>query len=307
MDVIGQLLPLAPYDFDLCVNLLWLHGVLDIARAGEYWRALAIDGETALVRVVNSGSVEQPQLTLYRAASTGPVADDDLLHLAGQMLNVNLDMEPFYDQARRDAELWSVVEPLVGFRPVRAASLFEALITAIIEQQIALKLAKRAEHWLMRWADNHIDYADKRYYTFPRPDQLAKATVDDLLPLKITRQRMRVMIDSAQQVQMGAIPFSVEADHSPDEILQTLLQIKGVGPWTATWAVIRAMGIPIAGAENDVALQAAINHYFYGESGRAAPQQVTAILQRYGEFAGAAAFHILMRWATDQYSPEAAE
>ncbi len=304
MKYIGQLYPLAPYDFDLSVRLMWLSGVLDIAQDGEYWRALDFGDRRTLVRIVNQGSISQPQLSVYRVAATGPIADDVLLQRMQHMLNADLNLQPFYDRARQDKPLWSVIEPLYGFKPVRAASLFEALITVIIEQQIALKLAKRAEHWLIRWANNHIDYAGTPYYTFPRPAQIAAASVEDLLPLKITRRRMQVIIDSAQQVVADTLDFYLPEATSPASVRQTLLQIKGVGPWTATWATIRTTGDYVAAAENDVALQAAINHYFYDEAGRASPQRVKTTLQRYDGFAGAAAFHILMRWANDYYAVE---
>jgi DNA-3-methyladenine glycosylase II len=300
VDIIGQLYPLAPYDFALSARLMWLSGVLDIERSGEYWRALTIDDTIVLLRVVNTGTIHQPQLTVYRAAATGPVRDDILRAHIGRMLNTDLDLQPFYDRARQDERLWSVIEPLLGFKPVRAASVFEALITAIIEQQIALRLAKRGEHWLMRWTNNHIDHDGFTYYTFPRPDQLATATIDDLLPLKITRRRMGVIIDTAQQMTQHMLGFD---GLEPEVIRQTLLQINGVGNWTATWTVIRATGAYVAGAENDVALQAAIHHYFYAEPGRATPQRVVETLRPYGDFAGAAAFHILMHWASDHLVP----
>ena len=51
----------------------------------------------------------------------------------------------------------------------------------------------------------------------------------------------------------------------------------------------------------DVALRSAVNHFFYGETGRATPARTDAALLRYGEYAGAAAFFTLMRWGLLRY------
>jgi DNA-3-methyladenine glycosylase II len=294
---IGTLHPIPPYDFALSTKLARLHSVLDTFRDGEYWRALDIDGVVVLVRVVNRGTTEAPKLDVYRMS--GPVDDAALLNRMAKMLGVEADMRPFYDHARQDAVLWPLVEPLYGLKHVRSASLFEALMVAVIEQQIALNLAQRGERWLLAWAGGHIEYNGETFYTFPKPERIAAASVEDLLPLKITRIRMEVMRSVAQQIVDGAINF--DDLRTADEAMRTLVQLKGIGQWTAAWAVIRALGeYPYIG-ENDVALQAAINHYYFGQKGRVSTKVVKQTMMPYGEFAGAATFHILMQWGMAKY------
>ena len=294
---IGTLRPIPPYDFALSTKLARLHSVLDVFREGEYWRALDMDGVVVLVRVVSRGTTEAPELDVYRMS--GPVNDAALLRHMVHMLGVESDMRPFYDHARRDAVLWPLVEPLYGLKHVRSASLFEALMVAVIEQQIALNLAQRGERWLLEWAGNRIEYNGETFYTFPKPERIAAASVEELLPLKITRIRMEVMRSVAQQIVDGAVNF--DALRTVDAAMRTLVQLKGIGQWTAAWAVIRAMGeYPYIG-ENDVALQAAINHYYFGEKGRVSTKVVKQTMMPYGEFAGAATFHILMQWGMAKY------
>lgn len=296
---IGTLYPIPPYNFALSTRLARLHSVLDTFRNGEYWRALDVGGAVVLVRVVSRGTTEAPELDVYRVSTTGPVDDAALLKRMAQMLGVEADMRPFYDYARQDAVLWPLVEPLYGLKHVRSASLFEALMVAVIEQQIALNLAQRGERWLLAWAGNQIEYNGETFYTFPKPERIAAASVEDLLPLKITRIRMEVMRSVAQQIVDGVVNF--ERLHSVDEAMRTLTQLKGIGQWTAAWAVIRALGeYPYIG-ENDVALQAAINHYYFGQKGRVSTKVVRQTMMPYGEFAGAATFHILMQWGMVKY------
>lgn len=297
--LIGTLYPIPPYDFALSTKLARLHSVLDTFHNGEYWRALEVGDAVVLVRVVSRGTTEAPELDVYRMHATGPVDDAVLLKRTIHMLGVESDMRPFYAHVRHDHVLWPLVEPLYGLKHVRSASLFEALMVAVIEQQIALNLAQRAERWLLAWAGNRIAYNGETFYTFPKPERIAAASIEDLLPLKITRIRMEVMRSVASQIVSGAV--NLDALRTVDEAMRTLTQLKGIGQWTAAWAVIRALGeYPYIG-ENDVALQAAINHYYFGQKGRVSTKIVKQTILPYGEFAGAATFHILMQWGMVKY------
>ncbi|MBZ0302319.1 MAG: hypothetical protein K8J31_21405 [Anaerolineae bacterium] len=301
MTPIGTLKPIPPYNFDLSIHLSRYHSVLDHSREGIYWRALELDGAVALVRVISQGTIEAPVLAVERVAATGPVDEVRLLRRVAYLLGTDADMKPFYAHARQDPILWKLVEPLYGLKHVRAASLFEALMTTIIEQQIALNMAQRGERWLIQWAGKHIDYQDEIFYTFPLPEAIAAASVEDLLPLKITRIRMNVMRSVASQIMDGAIDLDQLQAGPADAARRSLMQLKGVGLWTAAWAVIRAFGeYPYIG-ENDVALQAAINEYYYGQTGRVSEKVVQSTLARHGDFAGAATFHILMNWGIKRY------
>ena len=301
MILIGTLYPLPPYDFRKTLNAVNYHTVLDVVRDGEYWRAVRIDERLALVRVTGHGTVEQPALRVYLVAAEAQPTPQALLQKVGHLLGITADQRPFYALARSDAALWNIVAPLYGLRHVRAETLFEALMTTIVEQQISLRQAQKGERWLVQWAGSGLDYNGETFYTFPRPAQLAAVTLETLTPLKITFRRMQVMMDIARQETEGTLNLDALQNCPPEQVYTALTGIKGIGGWTAGWAVIRALGHYQYIGENDVALQAAINHYFYGQPGKTTPQIVRETLGRYGAFNGAAAFYTLMRWATDRY------
>ncbi len=299
--LIGTLYPLPPYDFQKAIAALQYHTVLDVMREGAYWRALRFGEQTVLVRVTGHGTPDQPELRVYLVAQDGVVAHEAILRRVSHMLGVEGDLRPFYVRAQADPILWGIVQPLYGLKHVRAETLFEALVTTVIEQQITLRQAQKGERWLVQWADNSIAYKGELFYTFPRPAQLAAVSVEMLTPLKITFRRMQVLIDVAQQETTGALDLAMLQGCPPEQVYNALTAIKGIGGWTAGWAIIRALGDYHYIGENDVALQAAVNHYFYGQRGRTTPQVVQQTLGRYGAFNGAAAFYTLMRWATDFY------
>jgi 3-methyladenine DNA glycosylase/8-oxoguanine DNA glycosylase len=302
--LIGTLKPTPPYNFDITLDAVArLPPVMDIVRGVELWRALHVAEQIALVRVCSRGTAHDPLLDVHLVAASGVVDTEVILAQLRHLLGTDEDLGAFYAFVRMDAALWETVEPLQGLRFIRAASMFEGLTVTIIEQQIALTTAQRAERWLVEWAGNCIVHDGAAYYAFPRPSQLAAAQVADLIPLKITFRRMQLLIDLAQQTASGQFDPETLRVMTPRAAFDTLIRLHGIGQWTAAWTLTRGLSGHYAVGYNDVALQAAVNRYFYGQPGRAASEVVSNTFERYGEYANLAAFYTLMRWVFDRYEP----
>lgn len=297
------LYPKPPYRFSLLLDFLsrFTHLTLDIPYKNAYWRVLPYESELALVQVTAGGTRKKPALDVHLAASIDNISYDKLIELIQHILPSHLDRVAFHDCARNDGALRGVVEPLIGLPELRSASLYEALMQTIIEQQIAWITAQRAQRWLIEWAGNFIDYEGYRFYAFPTPQQLAASSVDDLKPLKITFKRMALLIDLSQQVVSGHLDLEALRDAPPEAAYEHLTSIKGIGHWTAAVALERAFGYDGWVAHNDVVLQAATNRYFYGGQGRIPAEQVMKTFAQYGVFAGLAARYTMFRWVLEQY------
>lgn len=296
--------PKLPYRFDLLLDGLMrhTHPTLDISYDGAYWRALQAGAGLVLFRVsATAGAFDSPALAVHVMSQNGQpdmgLALETLLHI----LPCDIDKTDFYAYAAADSPLWQVVEPLVGCPPIRSASMFEALLLTIIEQQIAWVTAQRAQRWLLEWCGARLTYQNIAYYAFPTPQQIASASIDDLKPLKITFKRMNVILDVARQISAGTLDIEGLRHQPPQAAYNALKQIKGIGHWTAAVTLLRACGHTDEVAYNDVALQAAVNRYFYGGAGRIPPQQVIDTFKRYDPYAGLAAHYTLQRWERDQY------
>ena len=295
--------PNPPYAFDRLLDFLsrFAYPTLNIVHDGAYRRVFRVDGDLALVEVRATGTMDQPALAVEVLNQTGPVASEALLAQVRQVLAVREERGAFFQMARHDEQLWGIVEPVVGLPALRTADVYEALTEAVIEQQILWTAAQRAQRWLVEWGGHRIAYEGERYYAFPTPEQLAQATVDTLKPLKITFRRMQLLIDLAGEIVAGRLDLSRLAQMPPEDAYDELLAIKGIGHWTAAVTLSRANGRSGYVGHNDVALQAAVNHYFYGENGRISAETVRETFERYGEFAGVAAFYVIARWVLDRY------
>jgi DNA-3-methyladenine glycosylase II len=303
MTYLATIYPKPPYNFPLLLDVLsrFAHPTVDVAQADSYWRVLRSDDGMALLRVTSQGAVASPALEVHLMAQLGEVDQAVLLRDLGHILHTDAGRADFVAFAQTDTKLWHIVEPLVGLPEWRTASIFEALIQTIIEQQIAWTTAQKAQRWLVEWAGNCITHAGTNYYAFPAPAQIAPLTVDDLKPLKITFKRMALMIDLAGQIERSELDLEALGGQSPEDAYRFLLSIKGIGHWTGAVTLERAFGYKDWVAYNDVVLQAATNRYFYGGIGRITPQQVVDTFAPYGNYAGTVAHYTMIRWVLDQY------
>ena len=218
-------------------------------------------------------------------------------------LGLDRDLSAFYEFAASDRALWQVVEPLVGLPIFCSETVFEALITLIIEQHITWKNALRYQRTLMRLFDcgEAIDRAS--VYRFPSPRQLARATHSDLKALKITNRRIGMISDIANAAADGAIDLESLRLMDANTAYDRLLTLNGVGHWTANNVIGRALGHYPYVSQNDVALQSAVRHYFHNGAGLKSAEMVDDTLGRYGENAGMAGHFVLLRWVLDRYPP----
>ena len=221
-----------------------------------------------------------------------------------RLLGIDRDLSEFYALAAGDLQLWSVVEPLVGLPLFCAETVFEALITLIIEQHISWQAALRAQRTLLRLFYDGCPVAGGRVYDFPSPAQLAAASPAQLKALKITDRRCALLTDLARQVDSGALDLEALRVQEDDEAFARLLRIKGVGAWTAGNVIGRAFGRYPHLASKDVALQAAVREYFCGGDGVKSAALVEEALGAYGDCAGMAGHFTLLRWVLDRYPPQ---
>jgi 3-methyladenine DNA glycosylase/8-oxoguanine DNA glycosylase len=285
-----------PFDFALTARAARFLSAYDVRTPeGCLRRLLRLEDGLALVEAFDIGTEDQPRVGVRVLKTTRQLDPRQLEAAARQWLNPERDPAPFYDLARGDSALWSIVAPIIGLRSLRAGGLFESLGLTIIEQQIALMSAQAAERWLAQTYGGCMDYDGVRYLAFPEPCQIADLDHAALTPMRITFRRMNVLLAVARRDLDSLRAFD------PDQALRALTQINGVGHWTAAWTVTRFWGVhPYIGAA-DVALRSAVNRLVYNQPGRADPAVTDQFFARFGAHAGAAAYHTLMRYALEKY------
>lgn len=232
-----------------------------------------------------------------------PSVDDMLVHERSRhVLGIDHDLSAFYDFVESDARLWKIIEPVAGFPLFCTETVFEALITLIIEQHITWKNALRGQQTLMRMPVNETATTENCVFSFPSARALARLRRDDLKPLKITNSRIDLIIRLARKVSSGELDLESVCSMDSKLAYESLMSIKGVGHWTAANVLGRALGRFPFVSHNDVALQSAVCRYFGVDENLKSSQLVLDTLLPFGEYAGLIGHFILLRWVLDRYS-----
>lgn len=95
---------------------------------------------------------DEPELSLLLKSDeeisdhTGQIA----LEIVKKIFNPDFDLRPFYDDIKSDKILSKIVPKLKGLKRPITTSVFEAMVSTIIEQQISLFVAKNSERKIIK-------------------------------------------------------------------------------------------------------------------------------------------------------------
>jgi DNA-3-methyladenine glycosylase II len=86
--------------------------------------------------------------------------------------SIDLDLAAFYEYVKKDKVLAPFTRRLRGLRSPTTPTVFEALVSSIIEQQISLNVALVLENKLIRAFGDKLKIGKRDYYAFPTPQRL---------------------------------------------------------------------------------------------------------------------------------------
>lgn len=263
--------PVPPYDFELTA------GQPNYSREqqfkteeyvdGCYIRLLDLGDNVALAQVRSVGTVDQPELSVELTGED--LTDADVGHAARLitwLLGCDQDLKPFYDAVAGDSVLADVVNDFYGYHNTRTASVYEALVQAVMGQQIATNVARIIRSLLVENYGVRATIADREWYAFPRAESLAVAEVEDLRQLKLSFRKAEYIQGIARGALDSGDSFAGMHDLEDDEVVKRMVAIRGVGQWTAQWVLVRALARPDGFPIGDLALRRTVSSlYFDGE------------------------------------------
>lgn len=207
--------------------------------AGRWWRtALTPDGPGTL-RLAGS-----PPTGEVTATAWGPGAGW-LLDTVPPLLGSDDDPAGFVP---RHPLLTRVAAAHPGWRVPRTGLVLEAMVPAVLEQQVLTAEARRAWRWLLaRYGGPAPGPAPEGMRVVPAPAEWAAIPSWDWRRAGVAEVRARTVTDAARRA--GRLEATLALPHAEaDTRLQAL---PGVGPWTAAEVRQRAHGDPDAVSVGD--------------------------------------------------------
>jgi DNA-3-methyladenine glycosylase II len=278
--------------------------LLDHFEDGEYRRAVELGDTPVLFGVSEEQRGQKSRLRARILDGPGDEKTAETIRaLVARQFATDLDLAPFYRLAESDPALSTLTAHFRGMRIPQAAGVYETLISAILEQQINLSFAHQVKLALVQKYGHTIEFEGRSYNTFPLPAALAITTPQELRRIQISGPKARYIIAISRAVLDGSLDLEGLRALSPGIAHGRLVEQKGVGPWTAQYVGMRALGhldcLPAA----DVGLQKAIQK-FYGLRKMPSEKRVAQMARAWAGWRSHATFHLWLTFWLQQEQKE---
>ena len=190
------------------------------------------------------------------------------------MLGLHIDPAPFERAVRTDALFGPIVARQPGLRVIQSATVFEALTWAIIGQQINLPFAIALRRTFIQQAGRAHSSG---LWCYPEAADVARLDIEQLTSRKFSGAKADTLLRFARLVADGTLSLARTADAA--DVSERLLAVKGIGPWTVNYALLRGWGYADCSLHGDVAVRNAIGRLLGTE--RPGLRAAEAFLQAY--------------------------
>ncbi len=182
------------------------------------------------------------------------VADADAARrMAHRMLGLQQAVDDFEARYRAHPELGPLIAANPGLRVPLLATPFEAMVWAVTGQQISLAAATAVRRRLIEAAG--IRHSDG-LLCHPDPAQLARIGEAQLRAAGLSQTKAATVTLLSRGAADGTLPFEAWADAPPvAEIRARLAAIRGIGPWTIEYTLLRGFGHLDGSLHGDVAVR----------------------------------------------------
>jgi 3-methyladenine DNA glycosylase/8-oxoguanine DNA glycosylase len=178
-------------------------------------------------------------------ARTRPsLAPATIAALVRRSFDLDTDLAPFRELASHDA----ILKPLLQRRPyLRLPQLldpFEGLIRAVLGQQVSVVGASTMTDRLVRAFGAPLApvEGESPLFGFPSPQRLADAGADTLRTIGLTTAKAATLHTVSHAVASARIDLDALRGAPTEQAEATLIALPGIGPWTAHYVRMRALG-----------------------------------------------------------------
>jgi AraC family transcriptional regulator, regulatory protein of adaptative response / DNA-3-methyladenine glycosylase II len=135
--------------------------------------------------------------------------------------------------------LQHLVEGRHNLRISQTHSVFDGLLWTIIGQQINIPFACKLKRNLIEKTGQPV--ADGLFAP-PTPESVAALESAELMPLQFSRQKADYVVSVSRLIAEGKLDLDGLKSMSATRAQQTLLAIRGLGPWSVNYLMMRSLG-----------------------------------------------------------------
>ncbi len=258
-------------------GLLWngLPACLSIEfQGGQAAAVLAVDGELG---------------------ATCPAQFEAMLR---RMLGLAQDVAAFEQQYLDHPHLGAVLASQAGLRVPVAATPFEALTWAISGQQISVAVAVSLRRKLIVAAGVRHSSG---LFCYPTAPQVAALSLETLRQAGFSASKSQTLLSLSGLIVAQQLPLDSWLQTLPIELIrERLLAVRGIGPWTVNYSLLRGFGWLDGSLHGDVAVRRAIQRLL-GSPEPVSETQAQAWLAEFAPWRALVAAHLWAMQAQSAY------
>jgi DNA-3-methyladenine glycosylase II len=282
-----HLLPVAPFDFDVLLAYISTAPLASLERVegGRYRRAIYLDGRDVLLSMQRA---DAGLLLSVQGADARQETLDAASALVRRAFNLDLDPAPYLAHVASDAVLGPLARRWTMIRPVLLLDPFEALLWAVLGQQINVGFARKLKGVLVELCGRSVTIDGEAWPLFPPAEAVAALAADDLTTRQFSRAKTRYVLDLSASVANGDLDLAAIGRLPRDEAIAELTRQRGIGRWTAEYLLMRVYGDLDALPAGDVSLHKIIGEAVVGR--RVSEAELRALAEPWAPWRGWAAF-----------------
>lgn len=282
-----ELSVVAPFRLDRTVSALrrLSTNMVDVLTPdGAYVRVLGSGRAPVFVHVAQT---RPKALTVILEGSPGEHAH--ALALLRRILGVDRDLTSFNRAAKRIPWLAPLAHRMLGVKPPRYPTLWEACVNAIVFQQVSLFAASAIMRRLLLALAEPFERKGLTLYQFPGFERVLEAKDGTGRAAGLSANKLATLRRVGEALASGALDEEMLEQRNSTDAAALLRQIKGIGPWTATVILLRGLGRLDVFPMNDSSVARNLTLV-----SRAMPFDVAPALKALGEQRGMLYYHLLL-------------
>lgn len=247
---------------------------VELVSGSSYSRSLRVDHARGWFTVDELDVAISPSLESHRRVVLSKIRG---------LLDIDTDVDRINQTLSADPLLAPLIRQRPGLRVAGAIDRFELALRAVLGQQVSVAAASTFSGRLAAMMGEPLEAPDGLTLLNVTAERVAEARPSKIARIGLTRARAETVVALAKAVVRGLL----QGDGDPEIQMAELCEIKGIGPWTASYVAMRALRWPDAFPYGDLGLRKA--------AGGLTSKELLAVAERWRPYRAYAAMHL---WAS---------
>lgn len=255
-----EIYPPKEFNFDECLIFLGRSNqeVLHQIKEGSVFKLIKVSESLILCKIGYTNDSIKVEFLL------SPPSNDTREMVAEyiwEWFDLDQELRGFYQMASQDKVLKTLVHKYYGLRIIGIPDLFEALVWAIMGQQINLTFAYTLKKRFVEQYGKSLTFEGETFWLFPSFEKIASINVNDLRKQQFTSRKAEYIIGIAKAMANGELTkeFLLEKKDY-QQMQQSLMMLRGIGAWSADYVMMKCLHYTSSFPVADVGLQNALRN-----------------------------------------------